>query len=153
MIWAAVILGVLIIDLIIKHFIVGINQEAISGFFSFVYTENTGAAWSIFAGSTWALILISTIAIVLISVYCLFSKSTNKFFHISLALIVGGALGNLFDRIVFGYVRDFIKLDFMNFPIFNIADCALTIGVICLIIYYIIELVKESKKKETKWKK
>ena len=128
-------------------------MEAIPGFFKFLYTQNTGAAWSMFSGSTVALIIISVIVIALLGVYVFASKTKNPLFYVSLGLIVGGAIGNLIDRIFLGYVRDFIKLEFMNFPIFNTADCFLTVGVVCLVVYYLIEVVKESKKKKEKEQK
>ena len=149
-VWVVVILIAVIIDLISKHYTNGINQSFIPGFISFKYAQNTGAAFSLFSDGTTALIIISIIAIILISFYAFFSKTESVLFHVSLGLIVGGAFGNLFDRIVFGYVRDFIKLEFINFPIFNLADSFLTIGVICLCLFYLIEVVKEFKNKKKK---
>ena len=146
--FAVVIFAGLILDLVVKHFIVGIDLTVISGVLSFVYSKNTGAAWGIFSGGTIALSVVTALAVVLFLIYAIFSKTNSKLFHISLGLIVSGALGNLFDRVFFGYVRDFIKLDFINFPIFNIADMLLTFGIICLFVFYIIEAVKEFKKKK-----
>ena len=148
LICSLVLIACIIFDLISKKFTVGIDKDAIPGFFKFLYTQNTGAAWSIFSGSTVALIIISVIIIALLGVYVFASKTKNALFYVSLGLIVGGAVGNLIDRIFLGYVRDFIKLEFMNFPIFNTADCFLTVGVVCLVIYYLIEAIKESKKKK-----
>ncbi len=148
LICSLVLIACIIFDLIAKKFTVGIDKDAIPGFFKFLYTQNTGAAWSMFSGSTVALIIISVIIIALLGVYVFASKTKNALFYVSLGLIVGGAVGNLIDRIFLGYVRDFIKLEFMNFPIFNTADCFLTVGVVCLVIYYLIEVIKESKKKK-----
>jgi signal peptidase II len=141
-----VIILIIVADLLTKFFTVGIDREVIPGFFKFFYTQNTGAAWSIFAGNQIGLIIISVIAIAFIVFYTIFSKSKSKFMYISLGFILGGALGNMVDRIAFGYVRDFIKLEFINFPIFNVADMALTVGVILICIYFIISGVKEIKK-------
>ncbi len=145
---ALVLLACVIVDLIAKKFTFGIDQDAIPGFFKFFYTQNTGAAWSMFSGSTIALIVVSVLIIILIFVYGIFSKSKNPLFYVSLGLIVGGAFGNLIDRIFLGYVRDFIKLEFMDFPIFNTADCFLTVGVVCLVVFYLVELIKERKAKK-----
>lgn len=153
LICSLVLIVCVIFDLIAKKFTAGIDAEAIPGFFKFLYTENTGAAWSMFSGSTVALIVISFIVIALLVVYVFASKTKNTLFYVSIGLIVGGAIGNLIDRIFLGYVRDFIKLEFINFPIFNTADCFLTIGVVCLVVYYIIEVVKESKNKKEKEQK
>ena len=153
LVFVIVLLLAIIIDLVTKHYIIGIDKPVISGFFKFEYAENTGAAWSIFSGSTVALSIVSVFAIILLSIYAIFAKTKSLFFHISLGMIVGGACGNLFDRIVFGYVRDFIKLEFVKFPIFNIADSFLTIGIILLCVYYLIDLIVAIKKnkKERKW--
>lgn len=153
LICSLVLIACIIFDLIAKKFTVGIDMETIPGFFKFLYTQNTGAAWSMFSGSTVALIIISVIIIALLGVYVFASKTKNPLFYVSLGLIVGGAVGNLIDRIFLGYVRDFIKLEFMNFPIFNTADCFLTVGVVCLVVYYLIEVVKESKKKKEREQK
>lgn len=149
---ALVLLACVIVDLIVKKFTYGIDQDTIPNFFSFYYTENTGAAWSMFSGSTIALIVVSIFIILLIVVYGVFTKSKSPLLHVSLGLILGGAIGNLIDRIFLGYVRDFIKLEFINFPIFNTADCFLTVGVVCLVVFYLIEFIKEvkCKKKEGK---
>ncbi len=136
---------VIIVDLLTKHCTVGINQDFIPGFIKFFYAENTGAAWSVFSGSRIALIVFSILAILIILFYSFYSKSESKLLHISLGFIVGGAFGNLIDRLYFGYVRDFLKLEFMNFPIFNIADASLTVGVILICVYFIISGVKERK--------
>jgi signal peptidase II len=136
---------ILILDLIAKHFMVGIDKDVIPGFFKFLYVENSGAAWSIFSGSGIALIVVSILAIILIVLYSIFSRTESKLLYISLGFVLGGALGNLVDRIVLGYVRDFIKLEFINFPIFNIADMMLTVGIIILSISFVILAVKDSK--------
>lgn len=147
LIMVCILIFIIIADLITKYYTVGINQELIPGFIKIFYTQNTGAAWSIFSGSQVALIIISVIAVILITSYSIFQKTTvSKFLYISFGFILGGALGNLLDRITYGYVRDFIKLEFMNFPVFNIADAALTIGVILMCIYFIITGIKEGKK-------
>lgn len=141
---------VLALDLLTKHFFMDFTSETeiIPNVINFFSTKNTGAAWSVFSNSTLALTIISAIAAVLIALYAIFSKQKSMFFYISIALILSGAIGNLIDRIAFSYVRDFIQFAFWkNFPIFNFADCALTIGVVCLCIYFIIRIFKDKKQK------
>lgn len=141
----SIIFLILIIDLLSKHFFTETNQVLIPGVIKLFYTQNTGAAWSIFEGNQTMLIIISVLSIILIKIYAFFEKSNYLFLHVSLGFILGGALGNLFDRVIFGYVRDFIKFEFINFPVFNIADAFLTIGVFFLIISYIILMIRDSK--------
>jgi signal peptidase II len=93
----------------------------------FRYTTNTGAAFGLFQGHVLVLSILSFLIVVLIVLaYLRFKK-----YYLPLGLIFGGALGNLIDRLAFGYVRDFI--DFKIWPVFNIADVANTIGVLILI--------------------
>lgn len=149
----AIIAVVLIADLISKHFTTGYDtaKSIIPYIINFKSSQNTGAAWSIFSGSTIALIIITFVAIALIIFYAIWSKNKSYFFNISISLILSGAIGNLIDRLIFGYVRDFIQFDFWkSFPIFNLADAALTIGVVCLCIYYLIQIIKEYKNKKNK---
>ena len=114
------------------------TKNIIPHIINFKSSQNTGAAWSIFSGSTTALCVVTFFAIALIVLYAIFSKSNSLFFYISLSLILGGAVGNLIDRLIFGYVRDFIQFDFwQSFPIFNLADSFIVIGIIILIIFNI----------------
>ena len=150
---------ILIADLLSKHFIfqalpnAGDSMEVISGFFNFLHVENTGAAWGMLAGRPIFLIIIS---LVILGVYLWFyairlkkhKGNTSIVLSISVGLIVGGCFGNLIDRVVFGYVRDFINLQFMEFPVFNVADISLTIGIILMIAYFIFIYSKEDKKQE-----
>ena len=99
--------------------------------------KNTGAAWSIFSNATVWLIIVSIVFLALMFVLNRFIKKPNLLYYISFSMIFGGALGNLYDRIVLGYVRDFIKLDFMNFPVFNVADCFVCVGVFLMCVFLI----------------
>ena len=146
----------LTLDLVSKHLIdkslgtVGASKEIIHGFISFIYVHNSGAAWGIFSGRPIFLIIISIIVIALfIAFYVLrlrkFKDKISLWLSVSLGFIAGGCFGNLIDRIAFGYVRDFINFDFMNFPVFNVADICLTVGIILLFIYFIFFYSKEEK--------
>ena len=139
---------VVIWDMLTKAITDGEATTIINGVISFFSTHNTGAAWSMLNNHTWLLVLISCVFLAVIFYANWKFKKKNLLYSFSLGLIISGALCNLFDRVVFGYVRDFISLDFLNFPIFNIADCAITIGVIMLIIFFIILWVKEDKEEK-----
>ena len=98
-------------------------------FFIFNYSENTGTAFSLFPGLNTILIVIGLIILILL-IYFYFK--TKNLIQLSLLLIISGTIGNLIDRIFFGYVRDFI--DFKIWPIFNIADSLIVIGVILILL-------------------
>lgn len=148
---------ILLLDLLTKGLIipnlipnVGDSINVIPGFINFVYVKNTGAAWGMMEGRPVFLIIISIIVLgLLIAYYILRLKKTgNKssvLFGLSIGLVAGGCLGNLFDRIAFGYVRDFINFQFMEFPVFNFADVALTAGMIVILIYFAFYYSKEEK--------
>ena len=109
----------------------------IKDFFYITYVRNTGAAWSLFAGETILLLIVSLVMIGGIVLYVYKNKPKYKLEKIAYSLILGGAIGNFLDRIVYGYVIDF--LDFYifgyNYPIFNLADTFIVLGVLLLIIY------------------
>lgn len=113
----------------------GVHIEVIPGFFYLNYLENTGAAWSMFAGRTGILTLVSAFAAGLMLWYLL-TKKPDRWTKAALVLMIAGAAGNFIDRLVLGYVRDFMDFYIFgyDFPVFNVADMALTIGVIILIL-------------------
>jgi signal peptidase II len=110
----------------------------IKDFFSIQYLENRGAAFGIFQGKTLLLSIVTLIVILAIIYYLIkYKKEIHKLTRISLALIIGGALGNLYDRIIYKYVVDFIMLhykDIYYFPTFNIADILVVVGTVALAI-------------------
>lgn len=126
---------VFLADYLTKFIMANKDITIIKSFLSFKYTKNYGAAWSIFQNQRLVLILIGIIFLFLIIKYSQRFKNClrNK---ISFGLLIGGLLGNLLDRIIFGYVRDFISLKFGSYyyPVFNIADMAIVIGVIMILI-------------------
>lgn len=100
---------------------------------------NYGAAWGVFAGARWGLIACTLAVCCAITFFCRRISATGKLSLVTAGLILGGAIGNLIDRIRFGYVLDMIDMDtpipfIRNFPVFNLADSALTLGVILLLI-------------------
>ena len=145
-----IIVGVLIFDLVTKEVAMAIPlyeiRSFIPGILNFTHYENDGAAWNIFAGNQALLIVISVVFIALISTFYFFERKNGVVFHIGIALILGGAIGNMVDRVFIGIVRDFLQFDFWrSFPVFNIADVALTIGVVLVIVYYFIGLFKRGE--------
>ena len=143
--------AILALDLITKYVICGMFAEnegitAIPYLFNIIVVHNEGAAWGILSGNQIGLIILSILLFAFLVWYFVKEKKKSWLLVISMAFIYGGCIGNLFDRIVFGYVRDFIQFAFwQSFPIFNFADVFLTVGVILFAIYLIIFLVKKEK--------
>ena len=125
-------IAVLILDQITKSLAKGLNESVIlvKDFLDLTFITNTGSAFGILKGFNTSLIFISLIVIGIIIFYWDEIYKTEKIFF---ALIVGGIIGNLIDRVFYGFVIDFINFSF--WPAFNVADSAITIGVIALIIY------------------
>jgi signal peptidase II len=109
----------------------GISIPAIGGLVSFTLVENTGAGFGLFRNQVFILVLISLAAISFTVFYILKKKPV---YYFPLALILGGAVGNLIDRLRFGHVIDFIDLHW--WPVFNVADSCITIG--SLVLFFII---------------
>ena len=108
----------------------------IKNFLNIRYVKNDGAAWSILSGNRIVLIIVSLIVLVLMIMSIKKAKEIKRLDAISYGILFGGIFGNLFDRIVYGYVIDFIDVYIFNydFPVFNIADSFIVIGVIILLI-------------------
>lgn len=122
------------------------NIQMIPNFFYITYAENKGMAWSLFSGQLVFFCLAAAAAIGVMSWYLIY-KETTKMTRIALAMMIAGAAGNLIDRLLLGYVRDFLHFYIFtyDFPIFNVADSCLTIGVILLILGSLIEDRKKEK--------
>tara|TARA_B100000212_G_scaffold326119_1_gene288337 strand:+ start:528 stop:878 length:351 start_codon:yes stop_codon:yes gene_type:complete len=105
--------------------------------FKIEFVRNYGAAFNIFSGSRLFLSLISIISTVILS-YLIFISENKHINKYALSFIVSGSIGNGIDRILNGYVIDFIKIKFFDFPVFNIADILINVGVLILILNYFI---------------
>ncbi|MFO8068660.1 MAG: signal peptidase II [Alkalibacterium sp.] len=124
------------------------TREVIPSILSFTYHQNTGAAWSILEGQM-IFFYIVTLIVVGVIIYYLHSYGKNdKLFAFSLSLILGGAVGNFIDRLIHQFVVDMVRLEFIDFPIFNVADAALTVGVGLMMLYLILDEWKEYKQKK-----
>ena len=141
---------VLLIDQIVKLLIktnMNLNEEIsiIPNFFSIQYLKNTGAAFSILENQTILLAITSIICISVIIYYLKKEENLTTAMYLSFGLVLGGILGNLIDRIVYQGVIDFLSFQIFNynFPVFNIADIGITIGVLLLIIIYISRDIKK----------
>ena len=149
--FVALIIAALVVaaDQIIKYFVaanikpVG-TVTVIDGVFNLSYVENRGVAFGIFKDMRWIFVALTTLLIFAIAFYMFKKRPDGKLFYILAGLIIGGGIGNLIDRILYGYVIDYLSLSFFP-PVCNFADYCITGGVIVLAVYM---LFKPSGKKK-----
>ena len=111
----------------------------------FSFVRNRGAAFGMLQDQRWLFMVVSTIAIGALLVYLIRWKPKNLWVRVSIAMIIGGGIGNMIDRVLLGYVIDFIYVKLIDFPVFNVADCFVTVGSGILITYLICDVVREIK--------
>ena len=129
---------ILVIDIISKRLVIGnlLTSESINvigDFFRITYAQNTGVAFSLIEGYVGFIIIMTLVVIIMIFKYVKNNK-VDKYEEIGYSFILGGAIGNLLDRVLYGYVIDFLDFNIFgyDFPIFNIADSFIVIGVFIL---------------------
>lgn len=145
-----------IIDQIIKYFVSAYLQpvgsvSVIDNLFSLTYVENKGVAFGMFSDMRWIFVALTAIMLAIIIFYMFKKRPKGKFFYICAALIIGGGVGNLIDRIFYGYVIDYLSLSFFP-PVCNFADYCITAGTIMLVIYLLFfsNVLDSSKKAKIK---
>lgn len=139
-----IILGI-ILDRITKIWasssLINSSVEVIPNFLKLEYLENRGAAFGILQNKQWFLIVFTSLILAFVAYFLIrYRKQNHKIINISLSMIIAGALGNLFDRVVYKYVIDFICVHYKDvyyFPTFNVADMFVVIGTFLLAIYII----------------
>ena len=151
----AIILGAIALDQLTKWLAVVYLQGEPSfplwkGVLHFTFVKNEGAAFGIFSDQRWIFMLFSSVAIIILLVYLFRFYQKNMLVSISLAMIIGGGIGNMVDRIALGYVIDFIDFTLINFAVFNVADSFVTVGAFVLMGYLIWDLVREWKQGKEK---
>ena len=119
----------------------------------FTFAKNEGAAFGILSEQRWVFMVFSLVAIVALLVYLFRSRPKSRLIQITLAMIIGGGIGNMIDRILLGYVVDFIDFTLINFAIFNVADSFITVGSFLLMGYLIYEIVHEFQSERQKKQK
>lgn len=115
---------------------------------NFTFVKNTGAAFGMLSEHRWIFMTVSTVAIAAMTVFLYMRKSPNMLYAISLSAIISGGIGNMIDRVALGYVVDFIDVQFIDFAVFNVADCFVTVGAVGLIILLIADLIRDSYAKK-----
>lgn len=126
------------------------SHPFIPGFIEFSYTTNPGIAFGMLGGKGWFFIPVSFLAIILTVFFLIrFRKSISPLLSAAVAMVAGGGIGNQIDRIFKGEVVDFLNFQFIDFPVFNVADCFVTIGCVLAIIALIFfdrDLLSDDKK-------
>ena len=132
---------IVLADQIIKFFVLNELKpigtvKVIDGVFNLTYVENRGVAFGIFQDMRWVFVAVTCILLFLIIFYMFKKRPKGKLFYICAGMIIGGGVGNLIDRLVHGYVVDYLAVSFFP-PVCNFADYCITIGVFILLIYVI----------------
>ena len=154
-IWLAIIAVTVALDQITKYltilYLKPIDTQPLwEGVLHLTYVENTGAAFGMMKDSRWIFMITSTVAILGILGYMIYriyiKKSRMPWMEaLALSFIVGGGIGNMIDRTILGYVVDMIDFRLINFAVFNVADSFVCVGAGLMVLYLILEMVKESK--------
>ena len=142
------------VDQLIKYFVIEYLKpigvfEFIKGFIRFRYVENTGAVFGSFASHTAVLTVVSIILLIVTVYFLVSQKNKSKLVSVTLLLMIAGGIGNIIDRIRLHFVVDYIEPTFIDFAVFNFADCLITVGAFVLMFYLIIDIVKEEKHKKS----
>lgn len=150
---AIVVLLLTIIDQVIKYFVcinlkpVG-SKMLIEGVLQLNYVENTGAMMGIMQGKTTLLAVLATIILVVLFALIALKKIKFGFLYCCFVMIVSGGLGNIIDRIFRGFVVDYIEVLFVDFYVFNFADCLITASAFLIIGYEIYDMIRDSRRKK-----
>jgi len=142
LLWILIIAASIILDQASKWIVVstmeyGESIVLIKNIFSFQYIHNYGAAWGMFSNHRWVFMLITSLALIAMPIILYRYRKLHFLFGLSLSLFIGGAVGNMIDRIFLGYVVDFLQFTFIDFPIFNVADICVVCGAIIMMVYVI----------------
>lgn len=146
--YSAVFLLIIALDQITKllsttYFKLGEVKNIIPHVLSFTYIRNEGAAFGILQGARVFFIIITVVVLLGAAFYIIKARPQALLEKWALCFILGGALGNFIDRAFLGYVRDFILVEFIDFPVFNIADCFVCVGAGLYILYALSDIFKK----------
>ncbi|MBQ7217859.1 MAG: signal peptidase II [Ruminococcus sp.] len=154
--YIAIIVVVPVLAEVIRYFVVANLKpdgvvNAVPSILRFVYSENRGVAFGMFQDGTVFFAITTSIVIIVAAIFLIKNYKKSVLFSVAASLIIGGGLGNLYERIVHGYVVDYLSLSFFP-PICNFADYCITAGTVCLIVYLIFfsDWLKNDKKKQSK---
>ena len=153
MFYAILSAALVVLDQIVKYLVranipLGGSVPFIPYLLDLTYVQNTGAAFSMLRSHTWLLTLTSAVVVLAMCALLVKGFFKNRLGLFSAALVLAGGMGNLIDRAVLGYVTDMFKTTFMEFAVFNVADCCITVGVPLLFLYVWLYVGRDGKKEE-----
>lgn len=135
--------------LVESNMALGESVPFIPGFMDFTFIHNEGGAWGILSGKTWLLVVFTAVVMVGCVIFLIKNGRKNPLMFWAVCLILSGGVGNMIDRIFNdGKVIDFFRTLFIEYPIFNVADIAVVIGTGLLILYFLLDLIKEQRAKK-----
>lgn len=123
--------------LVVQNFELYEVKDFIPYLMSLKYTQNRGAAFSMLSEQRWVFMVLSSVSIVLMIYVLAKEYRRHVLLNISISMVLGGGIGNMIDRVRLGYVVDFFRFDFVDFAIFNVADCFITVGAVLMGVYII----------------
>lgn len=123
--------------LVVENFELYEAKDFIPHVMSLKYTQNRGAAFSMLSDNRWVFMVLSFLSMAIIIYLLIKEYRRHTLLNVSLAMVLGGGIGNMIDRIRLEYVVDFFRLDFVDFAIFNVADCFITVGAVLLGVYVV----------------
>lgn len=141
----------IVLDQVIKFLVranipLGESVPFLPHIMNLTYVQNTGAAFSMLAEHTWILTILSAVIVVVIAVLVARGVLGGRLGRFSAALIMAGGIGNLIDRLFLKFVTDMFQTTFINFAVFNWADCCITVGAVLLFVYLLFFYGKDGKK-------
>ena len=141
--WIIVIAASILLDQLTKLIVVNSMElydsiVLIPKLFSFTYTPNYGAAWGMFSENRWVFMVVTSVALIIMPIILYKYRKVHVLFSLSLSLFIGGAIGNMIDRVFVGYVVDFLEFTFIDFPVFNVAVVCVVFGAGIMIVYALI---------------
>lgn len=151
MLYLVIAAAVVLLDQLSKfymtRYLAGGSAPFIPGLVRLVYVENSGAAFSMLSNRRWILVAVSSLAAVLILLALFrYRQHVGRPGCLALAFVLGGAVGNLIDRVLFGYVVDFFEFEFVRFAVFNVADIFITLGGIAFLLFYLLAPGEKNEK-------
>lgn len=126
------------------------STPVIDGFLDLTFVENRGVAFGMLYGKKWVILCMVAVIVAILVYYFIKLPKTKEYHYVraAMTLILAGAVGNVIDRMMRGYVVDFFEFTFVDFPVFNMADIYIVVGVILLAILMLFVIKEEPKKKE-----